>query len=79
MHGRTRPVSRFAAKGGRVISVWLLMHWVLSPRSKVQVKHLEQALTDLAGPNWKVVASCPSGFRSLTRGFLDRTTSRSHP
>ena len=24
------------------------------PRSKMQVKHLEQALTELAGPNWKV-------------------------
>ena len=25
-------------------------------RSKMQVKHLEQALTDLAGPNWKVTS-----------------------
>jgi len=33
---------------------WSLIRLVLSSRSKMQVKHLEQALTDLAGPNWKV-------------------------
>jgi hypothetical protein len=55
-----------------------LIRLVLSPRSKMQVKHLEQALTDLAGPNWKVhpVLNIREG-RWPDERFLDRITSRS--
>ncbi|KAF9654408.1 hypothetical protein BDM02DRAFT_149996 [Thelephora ganbajun] len=39
-------------------------------RSKMQVKHLEQALTDLAGPNWKNNIAIPA----LSAGRLDSPT-----
>jgi len=39
-------------------------------RSKMQVKHLEQALTDLAGPNWKSNIAIPV----LSAGRLDSPT-----
>ena len=43
----------------------------------MQVKHLEQALTDLAGPNWRVPLTSPLNVREgLMSGLLDRTTSR---
>ena len=42
----------------------------------MQVKHLEQALTDLAGPNWKGLSFPPrmvvEGRRSDERGFLEQ-------
>lgn len=44
-------------------------------RSKMQVKHLEQALSDLAGPNWKNNIALPA----LSAGRLDSPTRTTHP
>jgi len=43
-------------------------------RSKMQVKHLEQALTDLAGPNWKNNIAIPA----LSAGRLESPTRSVH-
>ena len=55
VYGGTRAVRDVRSRKDYRAMPRSLIRYFFRTRSKMQVKHLEQALTDLAGPNWKVI------------------------